>query len=181
MILKRGRQSQGEIAEKSAAVVKRLLGLPEWKAAKTVMIYAATRSEVQTRAAIEAALGAKKRVCLPARITVEHDMEAYAVRSFDELLLGDLGFLEPPKRKSAFVAPRDIDLMVVPGVAFDESGNRLGRGFHYYDGFLKKTTAAIVALSFEMQIIPKVPIESHDMVVGKIVTEKRLIECKKAV
>ena len=179
MLLKRGEQSPQAIAEKSGAAVRRLLAMPEWKEAGTVMIYAATRSEVQTRAAVEAALKSGKRVCLPARITEEHEMEAFAARAWDELVVGDLGFLEPLREKKRKVEPGDIKLVVVPGVAFDKAGNRLGRGLHYYDRFLKEVKAPVVALAFEMQIVPKVPIDANDISVDKIVTEKRVIECGK--
>ena len=101
ILLKRSGQSPEAIAEKSKAVGERLVALPEWHKAATLMLYAATRSEVQTRALIEKALAQGKRVCLPVRSSEEeHEMSAYYVKSVDELVLGDLGYLEPRERSS---------------------------------------------------------------------------------
>ncbi|GAH31629.1 unnamed protein product, partial [marine sediment metagenome] len=71
----------------------------------------------------------------------------------------------------------DIDLIIIPGVAFDLSGNRIGRGFGYYDNFLRKihNSTKIIALAFEMQIVKKIPNDKNDIPVNKIITEKKVI------
>ena len=175
---KRKALSPDWIAEKSGAACARVLDLPEWKRAKTVMLYAATRSEVQTKELIARALAEGKRVCLPVRSEEQSEMMAFFIGSPEELVLGDLGYLEPSKM-SLKAEPHEIELAIVPGIAFDEKGNRLGRGMHYYDGFLRRLRARKVALAFEMQIVPEVPTEDHDVPVDKIVTEKRVINCGK--
>ncbi len=179
MLLKRSRQSPEAIAEKSKAVEERVVALPEWQRATTVMLYAATRTEVQTRKLIERALAEGKHVCLPVRSEEDNEMKSYYIRSWDELVLGDLGYLEPSKQNGWLAEPHEINLVIAPGIAFDENGNRLGRGRHYYDGFLKKVRCKKIALAFEMQIVPEVPVESHDVRVDKIVTEKRVVNCGK--
>lgn len=179
MLLKRAGQSPDAIAEKSKAIAEKLFEMPEWRRTRTVMLYAATRSEAQTRAIIEKALSQGKRVCLPVRLDEEHVMKAYYINSFDELVLGDLGYLEPSKEKGWLAEPWEIGLVIVPGIAFDERGNRLGRGMYYYDGFLRKLKARKLALAFEMQLVPQVPIEPHDVPIDKIITEKRVINCVK--
>ncbi len=178
MILKRGRQSPALIAEKSERAVKLLVKLPEWKAAKTVMLYAATKSEVQTRAAIDAGLAQGKRVCMPSAGSDEKEMDAFEIKEWDDLKPRGRGYLEPVRQKTSMVEPAKIGLIVVPGVAFDQKGNRLGRGAHYYDDFLRRSRAPAVALAFEMQVVKEVPVEAHDVAVCKIVTEKRVIECR---
>lgn len=179
MLLKRASQSREAIEEKSNAIEHRLLELPEWKRASTVMLYASTRSEVQTKDLIEKTLEQGKRVCLPVRMNEEHVMKAYYINSLGELVLGDLGYLEPSKEKGWLAEPHEIDLVVAPGIAFDERGHRLGRGMHYYDTFLSKVKCKKIALAFELQLVDKVPTEPHDVPVDKIVTEKRVINCTK--
>ncbi len=177
MLLKRSGQSPEAIAEKSKAVGERLLAMPEWHKAKTLMLYASTRSEVQTRTLMESALAQGKRVCLPVRNEEGAAMDAYFLASPNELVMGDLGFFEPPKKENERAEPSLLDLVILPGIAFDENGNRLGRGMHYYDLFLPKVRCRKIALAFEMQLVAQVPVEDHDMPVDKIVTEKRIINC----
>ena len=86
--------------------------------------------------------------------------------------------MEPNPAESTPVALSDVDLAIIPGVAFDERGNRLGYGMGYYDRLLSRFKGSTVALAFELQILPSVPREEHDVRVGKIVTEKRVINCR---
>ena len=90
---------------------------------------------------------------------------------------GKKGILEPKKEYYRLFPPEDIDLIIIPGVVFDLSGNRIGRGFGYYDNFLGKvcSSAEIIALAFEMQIVKKIPNDKNDIPVHKIITEKRII------
>ncbi|GAG30094.1 unnamed protein product, partial [marine sediment metagenome] len=100
------------------------------------------------------------------------------ILDFDtELEKGKKGILEPKKEYYRLFSPEDIDLVIIPGVAFDLSGNRIGRGFGYYDNFLRKvrSSAKIVALAFEMQMVKKIPNDKNDIPVHKIITEKRTI------
>ncbi|MCX6768088.1 MAG: 5-formyltetrahydrofolate cyclo-ligase [Candidatus Micrarchaeota archaeon] len=165
-----------ELAVKSAAILERLFACSEYKRAKAVMFYVSTGREVDTLPAIRRALG-EKTVAVP--FVQGGEIVPVRINGMDELVPGSFGVLEP--RREAVdgnrVEPREIDLVVVPGVAFDGKGNRVGYGKGYYDKFLKKTRgAAAVALAYEFQVLQSVPVEEHDVVVGKIITEKREIK-----
>ena len=158
---------------KSCTIASHLYSLPEYKSAHMILFYVSIGSEVNTHDMIVHALKQGKRVCVPVTDKEVHEITPCEIRSFDELSKGAFGIPEPIERKP--VPLSQIDLVVVPGVAFDEQGNRLGYGMGYYDKLLKKMKAPAIALSFELQLLPSIPAESHDVKVSKIVTEKRVI------
>jgi len=165
--------SAREIADKSKAIAERLFRLPEYKKAKTIMFYASKKLEVQTLDAIRMALR-EKNVAVP--LVKGDDMAAVRISRMGDLAPGAFGVPEP--RRGTQIRPKDIDLVIVPGVAFDAKGNRVGYGKGYYDKYLKKTVRAqVVALAYEFQIVPTVPAECHDVRVHKIITEKRTVSC----
>ena len=101
------------------------------------------------------------------------------VIDFESLVpFGKFGIPEPMELMK--VSYKSIDAVIVPGVAFDKNGYRIGFGFGHYDKFLKKTPHAVkIGLAFEFQIVDSVPKEEHDVPVDFIITEKRVIDCKK--
>jgi 5-formyltetrahydrofolate cyclo-ligase len=158
---------------KSREIEQRLCSLPEFLAADVIMFFASFRSEVETGPMIRNALGSGKRVVLP-RVK-GRQLALFEVKDFDkDVSPGAWGIPEPDE--SHPVALADIDLIITPGAAFDESGNRLGYGAGYYDRILPFFSGMTVALAFEAQIVPQVPADPHDVPVQKIVTEKRVIE-----
>ncbi len=170
------------IAAKSRAIAERVLRLPEFKAAGTVMFYVSQGSEVETRRLIEETLQSGRKVAVPVAVPEGRGLIPVLIRDPDrELSPGSQGVLEPDPGNGRAIDPSEIDLIILPGVAFDSQGNRLGRGKAYYDNFLKKLRkeACKVALAFERQIVEEIPPASHDVPVDKIVTEKRVIDCKK--
>ncbi len=173
--------SSRELAEKSAAIVSRLFESREYKKAGTVMFYASKEREVDTLPAIKRALE-EKIVVVP---FVSGDaIIPVRIRSLKELAPGSFGVPEPAREvvgeKKNRISPGRIDLVIVPGAAFDEEGNRVGYGKGYYDKFLKKTRkAATIALAYEFQMVPGIPASGHDVTVQKIITEKRIIDCAK--
>ena len=95
------------------------------------------------------------------------------LKDWNDLEPGSYGILEPKKDKIIEMLIESIDIIIVPGVGFDELGCRLGHGAGYYDNLLKKSiNATHIGLAFEFQIVEKVPIESHDLPVDIIITEK---------
>ncbi len=171
----RFRLSPEERKAKSREIEKRLFGLPEFQAARTVMFFASFRSEVETRDMIRRALGEGKRVVLP-RVKGK-ELALFQIKEFDaDVGPGAWGIPEPVYGTPVEV--QDIDFIVLPGAVFDERGNRLGYGAGFYDKLLSAYEGMTVALAFEMQIAPQVPADSHDVPVKKIVTEKRIIEAK---
>ncbi len=116
-------------------------------------------------------------VALPRTLPQEKKLEFRRVGRLDaDLQLGAFGIWEP-KPSCPFVAPEEIDLIVVPGRAFDECGNRLGRGLGYYDRFLKLLPPRTlkVALAFECQIVRRIPTKPNDVPMDVVITEQRTV------
>ncbi len=160
---------------KSLEIEERLFSLPEFKAARIVLFFASFRSEVDTGSMIRRALTFGKRVALP-KVTGAK-LALYEIADWDnDVAPGAWGIPEP--HENSPVELDEIDLILVPGAAFDGRGNRLGYGAGFYDKLLSSFTKTTVALAFDTQIVPLVPTDPHDVPVIKIVTEKRVIDAK---
>ena len=169
------RAQQADKDALSRQIMFRLFALPEFTAARTVLIYLDVRSEVRTREALPALLASGKQIVVP---WCEHDeLALFRLQSFDELMPGAFRILEPrtelrddPLRR---MQANELDLVVAPGVAFDRLGGRLGHGVGYFDKLLAavRNDATLVGLAFECQIVESVPMEPHDVRLHRIVTE----------
>jgi 5-formyltetrahydrofolate cyclo-ligase len=165
--------SPGQRTAKSREIEERLFSLPEFKSARIVLFFASFRSEVDTGPMIRRALTFGKRVVLPKVKGAE--LELYEIADWDkDVSPGAWGIPEPHENRP--VGLDEIDLILVPGAAFDGQGNRLGYGAGFYDKLLSAFTKPTAALAFEAQIVPWVPAELHDIPIDKIVTERRVIE-----
>ncbi len=164
----------------SALVAENLWSVPEFSAAESILFFISFRSEVDTVPMIRRALEENRIVCVPC--TDSGNKAMVASRIFDlenDLQQGNYDILEP---KGNCLRPRpetDIDVVLMPGVAFDLAGGRLGYGGGYYDRFLEKCgpRCTLIAVAFEIQLIDHVPCADHDARIHKIVTEKRIIDC----
>jgi 5-formyltetrahydrofolate cyclo-ligase len=157
---------------KSREIEERLFSLPEFKAAHVLMFFASFRSEVETGPMIRRALASGKRVILPK--VRGKELALYEIHDFDrDVTPGAWGIPEPAAATTAQLG--DIDLVIMPGAAFDERGNRVGYGAGFYDKLLPAFRKTTIALAFEAQIVPQVPADRHDVPVSMIVTEKRII------
>ncbi len=175
----RNSQSQFSAITKSYRIQGRLFRLPEFTRAKTILFYVSTRDEVKTESMIKKALEYGKRVVVPISNLKERTLNLSEIKDFDsELEPGAFNILEPKERFLRPVSPEEIDLVIVPGVAFDEKGNRLGYGMGFYDRFLRsvKKDTPVIGLAYEFQIIEKIPVDDTDVTVDKVVTEERIIE-----
>lgn len=171
------RQAQAGKAELSARICARLIALPEYRRARTVLWYLDCRSELRTRETVARELQDRKVAAIP--YVVGEDLRLWRLTAMDELAPGRFGILEPapalrgsPQRQ---VAPRQVDLAIVPGVAFDPQGNRLGSGFGFYDRLLARMRpdTHLVAPCFQCQVVESVPAEPHDIRVHRVITEVR--------
>lgn len=162
---------------KSGEIGSRLFRLPEFIAASTILFFASFRSEVDTVPMIRQALAEGKRVVLPK--VKGKDLALFEIKEFDkDVSAGAWGILEPHETDP--VALESVDLIIVPGLAFDERGNRLGYGAGFYDKLLASFAKTTVALAFEVQVVPEVPAAKHDVPIKKIMTEKRIITAQRA-
>ena len=170
------RNTQENKDELSRQIVARCMALPEYQNAKTVMFYIDVRSEVRTRNDLTNALAGGKKIVVP--YCVDGELELFHLENNDELAIGMYKILEP-KAELRTVAQKkveveEIDLIIVPGVAFDRRGGRTGHGKGYYDKLLEhaRPDTPLVALAFECQIFDEIPMQEHDVFMDKVVTEK---------
>lgn len=165
---------------KDSAIKERLLSLKEFSLAKNILFYASFRSEVETMEMIKESILIGKNVFLPSVDIKTHYLKIYRVGSVEELMPGYMGIPEPLK-KGRTKRIDSIDLVVMPGIAFDTKGMRLGYGKGYYDRLLShaKKKPLLMALAYEEQIVGHIPKEGHDIRVNALITEKRVIWTKK--
>jgi 5-formyltetrahydrofolate cyclo-ligase len=174
------RKNQSDKDEVSVRIVNRFLDLPEYASSKTVMFYVDVRDEVRTRQALPEALKSGKRIIVP--YCKDGELELFHLESMDELELGMYRILEPKvdlrSVASKHLQPENLDLVMVPGVAFDRDGGRTGHGKGYYDKLLQhaRLDAPLVALAFECQMFEEIPAETHDIYMDKVVTEETVYQ-----
>lgn len=171
----RKKLSDQETAAKSEAIVHKVIKTPEYKEADNILLYADYCREVMTRGIFEDALLHRKRIYFPRVDKMTNTMEFYQVISLRQLERGYMDILEPRediKMRYKF-QPKEDTLAVLPGVAFDTSGYRLGYGKGFYDKFLaNRRQISTMALAFACQIIDEIPRDAHDIKMDKIVTEE---------
>lgn len=170
--------SAGELIEKTRGIEDRLFEFANFLESKVVLLYMHTNGEVVTNDIIKRCFESDKIVVLPAFDTTKHTMQLMKVDNFDsDLKPGPRGVPEPDPECCKVVPIDCIDIAIIPGVAFDEKGGRIGSGKGYYDRLIPKLaiTTRKVALALESQIIQQVPVESHDKHVDIVITEKRII------
>ena len=173
---KRNSLSKQEILEKSEKIEDKLFNLEHFRKSKTIMFFVSFNSEVDTRNMIKKSFQ-NKTVVVPK--VAQHEINPSIIIDIDNLIpAGKFGIFEPIEAMK--IAYKNIDLVLVPGIAFDKTGHRIGYGFGYYDKFLKKVPKAIkIGLCFDFQIVDKIPHEEHDVPVDFVVTEERVLECKR--
>lgn len=166
----------------SRAVCGRFMALPAYHAAKTVMWYVDAGSEVRTRHSLPEALTHGKRVVVPWCVVETNELELFLLEDMSELVEGAYKILEPkeelrqlPAKK---VQPEELDLVMVPGTAFDPRGGRMGQGKGYYDRLLSRARhdSPLVALAFDCQIFDEIPVAPHDVFMDLVLTETRSIQ-----
>ena len=170
--------SDKEIAKKTKQIEDNLFEFANFLEAKIVLLYINKKSEVASRNIIKRCLDYNKIVILPAFNIKTYEIKLMKVDALDnDLITGPRGILEPDINRCKIVPVDCVDLAIIPGVAFDEKGGRIGTGEGYYDRFVPKLsiTTRKVAIALECQIIQQVPVESHDNHVDIIITDERII------
>ncbi|CAG1066663.1 5-formyltetrahydrofolate cyclo-ligase [uncultured bacterium] len=167
------------VYELSLRAQKRLVGASVFNEARKVCLYCSFQNEVLTDEVFERARALGKEVFYPRVVASgpKKRLGFFRVHGLEELLPGAYEIPEP-HAGAELASPEGFDLIVVPGVAFDEQGGRLGFGKGYYDMALEGATGRIVALAYEFQVLKKegIPVEPHDVTVSAIVTDERVIE-----
>ncbi|MEW6522551.1 MAG: 5-formyltetrahydrofolate cyclo-ligase [Bacillota bacterium] len=157
----------------SRTIAGRIMALPAYAPAGTIMAYAHFRHEVDTTELIQAALASGRRVVLPRSDPKTRSLSIFAVLGPEDLAPGAYGIMEPVPGRCPQVPPGEVDLVCVPGVAFTRDGGRLGYGGGYYDRFLGLLGPGAVSLgvAFELQLVDELPLDCHDRRVAAVVTE----------
>ena len=165
-------QKEDERLKKSKAIQKKLFALRIFKKAKIILFYASFDGEVETFSMMKQAQKLGKKIALPKIIRSRKKMTIGLVEDFrKELMNGPYGIKEPKKECFRRLELKDVDLAIVPAVAFDKARNRLGRGGGYYDRFLKKFPVHIptVGLAFDFQILNDLPHHKRDIAVSRVI------------
>lgn len=177
ILAERARLTIEERKNLSRKIMENLLATEIFSRAETVFLFVSFGSEVETLELIGQSLLLGKKVALPRTLLSEKKLVFHRLYTLGELVPGAYGILEAPTRNPV-IPPEEADLVVVPGVAFDRKGHRLGYGGGFYDRILTRVRAPKVALAFDLQVLPEVPAEKHDQRVNYIITEKEVIFCR---
>ncbi len=155
------------IRDVSIQIEERLFKDKDFLESKNILFYDAFKKEVQTRVMIKRAIDMKKRVFLP---VTDFKNKNILVSEFTNK--GETGEV---------VSGNEIEIVMVPGVAFDGSGARIGFGMGFYDRFLHRLSKDVktIGLAFDFQVVGKIPVDSHDFIIDKVITEKRVYKHSK--
>ena len=180
ILAQRNAMPRSDITEKSKLIKTRLFSLNEYRRARVILFYVSYGSEVMTHEIIQACFASGKKVVVPCTDAKNGTLSISELRRWDDLGVGAYHIQEPRMECRCEVSLDTVDLIIVPGIAFDCAGHRLGHGMGYYDRLLSENVTTIkIALSFELQLVEKIPAEHHDVSVDMIITEKRTIHTKK--
>jgi 5-formyltetrahydrofolate cyclo-ligase len=170
--------SDKERRDKSNKIMDRLFDFANFIEAKIVLFYMNTDHEVNTVNMIRKAMEYEKGIVLPYVDKKEKQIIPLKIDDLDsDVQPGYRKIPEPIPQRCKQMPVEQIDLAIIPGIAFDERGGRIGHGTGFYDKLIPKfeITTRKVALAFECQIVPQIPMEPHDRHIDIIVTEKRII------
>jgi 5-formyltetrahydrofolate cyclo-ligase len=161
-----------EIAAKSGSIVRRLTALPDLRESSTLMVFLSFGSEVRTDGLLRWGWEAGKRIVVPLCRPEDRGLTPCLLGSFAELEIGRYGIREPKGEMIRPVPREEIDAILVPAVAFDRRGHRVGYGGGYYDRFLTGVPRAVrIGAAYSCQIVERVPEDPHDLPIHRIVTE----------
>ncbi|PWA13325.1 5-formyltetrahydrofolate cyclo-ligase [Pueribacillus theae] len=143
-----------------------------WHEANTIGLTVSVNREIDTKKIIEEAWKLGKQTAVPKCSPDSFEMEFYLFDSFSQIERGFCNLEEPVVEKTRAIAEKDLDLLIVPGLAFDKNGYRIGYGGGFFDRYLQKYPNETISLSFECQLIPHVPRDRYDKPVNQLITEK---------
>jgi 5-formyltetrahydrofolate cyclo-ligase len=170
------RMESGERAAASAQACALLAAQTLWKTAQWVLFFAPLPGELDVWPLLSEALSAAKRVALPRFVAETRTYEPCQILDPSvDVQVGQFGIREPLRRCAPLPSTR-LDLVLVPGVAFDVHGHRLGRGKGYYDRLLRGLGGTTCGVAFDQQIVGEIPVEPHDVRVNCVLTPTRWIE-----
>ncbi len=178
------RNTQQDKQRLSQKICQQVLALEEYQQANTVLWYLHCRSEVQTYQTVVAELQKQdKQIVIPyctKDSQGDNHLGLWHLEDFSELSAGTWGILEPPQQRwgetGKEISPEQIDMVIVPGVAFDRQCGRLGNGAGYYDRLFAHLAAQckLIAMGFDSQIFEHILMQEHDVYMHAVITESRI-------
>ena len=180
ILAKRNIMDAIEKEEKDRKILDEFYESNYYREAKNIFIYISYDSEVNTKGIIKKALRDNKKIYVPRTEFKTRLMDAVEITSLNNLIESEYGILEPSVEEP-HIDPNEIDLIVVPGVAFDRNGGRMGYGAGFYDRYFKKISkdnmkkVIKLALAYDFQILEKIPMNEQDVPVNYIITETKFI------
>ena len=178
----RNQLSAATVEKYSAQIAAQLFELPLWQNSQTIMLYLSFQNEVSTVAIYQAGWQRGKTMLIPICGPQDGLMEMSCITSMEQLVYNRYGIGELPAHLQHMIAPEQIDLCLIPGIAFDHAGNRLGFGAGYYDRYLLRLRPDVkrLALAYECQLHSQLlPIDQYDLPMDYIVTQSGWIACKR--
>lgn len=177
----RNNMNESEKKDKDNFIREKFLKSEYYKKSNKIFIYISYSSEINTIEIINKALDDGKKIFVPRTIFKTKVMDAVKINSLNNLKKDRYGIPEPAVHEP-HIDPDELDLIVVPGVAFDKEGGRMGYGAGYYDRYFKKISEERkeeikkVALAYDFQVIEEVPMDKQDVKIDCIITEKQIIK-----
>ena len=165
-----------EKSQAESVILESLLNWEIFKKAGVIHIFISKPDEPDTRLIIEHCWSSGKKIAVPVILPDTFDLFHSEIKSFDDLVSGMHGTQEPSPERRIKINPESFDLVIVPGVAFDRQGGRLGHGKGYYDRFLELTSAFRLGFTFDCQLLETVPTELHDVPMNAILSESGIVE-----
>jgi len=174
LLHQRKQMNKEEVKHKSLIIQKTLQQDTWFQDAKSILFYVSYGNEVSTHQLIKTFLEDHDKTILPRSQTKSCTIDPKIITSWDQLQKGSYGIMEPSVDASSFTGK--LDLIIIPGVGFDQKGNRIGHGKGYYDRLIQHhPQAKLIGLAFDFQIIASIPTDPYDKKVHKIITETRSI------
>ncbi|MBU1077748.1 MAG: 5-formyltetrahydrofolate cyclo-ligase [Spirochaetes bacterium] len=158
-----------EKIKKDEIIFEKIIGSPQFKETRSLFTYVSRRDEVNTTHIIEHTLNRDKAVFIPRVDTDQKKIFVHQIFSLQELQKGAFSIMEPVGEESD---KKEFDLILVPGLAFDSNGNRLGRGGGYFDRFLKEIRGFTIGICYQEQLVKKIPLDEHDIRMDHIITDR---------
>ena len=173
-----GKFTKEELAQKYEIIERRLFEFANFMESQMVFLYTPVNGEISTENIIKKALQIEKQLVLPALTTTKNVINLYKITNYNkDLVTGANDILEPDIKKCKKIPLEDIDIAIIPGLAFDDKGGRVGFGNDYYRRLISKLpeTCRKISLAYEEQVVDQIQMESRKYTVDIIITDKRII------
>ena len=173
---KRGELSPETVKEKSIIAEEFFINCEFFKNAASVMLYIPLKNETDTEIIINKCFEEDKRVSLPVTSPVNFEITPHIAHKNTVFNKGTFNVFEPQNTEISEIS--QVDVVLVPGIAFDKNGARIGFGKGCYDKLLKNYKGIKVGFCYDFQVLSELPVDENDVTMDYIVTEKGIIECK---